>query len=177
MTSEDHIMENLSRAYVRAVAAYAACNLTMSREQDYGVDGTFYHIQNFNNKRSETGFNLDFQLKSTFDWECRDEKIIYELKAHNYNTLVRRYINRTPTPAILILLCLPRERTQWLEHNEEQLLLRKCCYWEKFTGSLTNNAHTITIRINRQQQLTHQTLSQFFSLLQTGEWYEQNRVQ
>ncbi|WP_201447867.1 hypothetical protein [Calothrix sp. PCC 7507] len=43
MLTEPHILESLSRAYIRAVAGKAGLNLSI-REYDYGVDGNFDEI-------------------------------------------------------------------------------------------------------------------------------------
>ncbi len=43
MQTEPHILESLSRAYIRAIAGKACLNLSI-REYDYGVDGNFDEI-------------------------------------------------------------------------------------------------------------------------------------
>jgi hypothetical protein len=54
--TEPHILESLSRAYIRAVAGKAGLNLSI-REYDYGVDGNFDEITIPNNRRVESGFS------------------------------------------------------------------------------------------------------------------------
>jgi len=65
--TDPHIVESLSRAYIRAFAGKAGLNLSV-REYDYGVDGNFDEIAIRNNRRVESGFSLSFQLKASTQW-------------------------------------------------------------------------------------------------------------
>ena len=80
MLTEPHILESLSRAYIRAVAGKAGLNLSF-REYDYGVDGNFDEITIRNNRRVESGFSLSFQLKASTQWQRNDNTIVYDLEA------------------------------------------------------------------------------------------------
>ena len=153
MMTLQHIEEGLSRAYVAAVAARAGVNISIAM-QDYGVDGTFGRIQRKAHRWFETGVKLDYQLKASKNWRIEGEEIVYDLEAKTYNDLARRSNENNPVPLILILLCLPTEMAAWLEVSEEQLLLRRCCYWARVVGSPTNNRRAVAVRIPRNQLLT-----------------------
>ena len=46
MLTTQHIQEDLSRAYIQAVAAGAGVNLSLGAQvHDYGVDGTFHQVE------------------------------------------------------------------------------------------------------------------------------------
>lgn len=162
MLTEQHIAEDLSRAYVQAVAAKAGVNFS-TRVHDYEVDGTFHPIRIVNSRRVEAGFPLDFQLKASKNWTINEEHIVYDLEVKTYNDLILRRSTSGATPCILILLCLPENSREWLEISEEQLLLRRCCYWHYLVGNLTENIETIRVRIPSAQRLTSESL---LSLLQ-----------
>lgn len=104
-------MEGLSRACVQAIAARAGLNLSI-REFDYGIDGTFHEVALLPGRRVETGRCLNFQLKASTRWQLieTEEKIAYDLEAKTYNDLVER--QQGVLPCLLILLILPRDRTQ-----------------------------------------------------------------
>lgn len=153
MMTYQHIEECLSRAYVMAVAAHAGVNVGTSYH-DYGVDGTFSKVQIRQGRRFETGVKIDYQLKATKNWRLEGEEVVYALEAKTYNDLILRNSERRTTPLILILLCLPREDTQWMEQSEEQLVVRRCCYWTSPVGHPTANSNSVTIRISRRQLFT-----------------------
>jgi len=51
------------------------------------------------------------------------------------------------TPRILVVLFLPKDELEWLEHTEEALSLRKCAYWVSLRGaepSENSSAQTVT---------------------------------
>ena len=173
MLTENHIMESLSRAYVQAIAGGAGLNLKLeynTREFDYGVDGTFHPIKKIRETLVESGFPLDFQLKASTNWKSNSTHIVYSIKARAYNKIVDRNNQGGAIPKILILLCLPKDTIRWLENTEDQLLLRKCCYWERLTGDLTDNVDEVTIRIPRSQYLSVTSLIQLLGNVETGAW-------
>lgn len=168
MLTDQHIAEDLSRAYVQAVAAKAGVNLS-TRVHDYGVDGTFHPIRIVNGRRAEAGFPLDFQLKASKNWTMNEEHAVYDLEVKTYNDLILRKSTSGAIPCILILLCLPENPQEWLEISEEQLLLRRCCYWHYLTGDLTENTETIRVRIPKAQRLTLESLLALLQRVKEGD--------
>jgi hypothetical protein len=167
MLTDQHIEEGLSRAYVRAIASRAGVNIG-GLEFDYGMDGTFRTIYVINRRRVTGGFSIDFQLKASTRWILDDIHIRYDLEAKTYNDLVTRSNIPRAAPLILVLLCLPVNPEQWLENNEEQLVLRKCCYWTRLVGTQTNNTESHRIRIPRDQLLTSESLTSMLRLVENG---------
>src|SRR5262249_43254151 len=144
--------ESLSRAFAHALCGVAGINLELGdRAYDYGIDGTFHPVSD-GSTLIETGFPVDFQLKSTVNWEEAGDEIIYDLEANAYNKLVSRHPNGVPY--ILVLLCLPRARDQWLVSTTQEMALRHCCYWIKLTGEPTKNVRSQRIFIPRSNLLT-----------------------
>jgi Domain of unknown function (DUF4365) len=167
--TEQHIIESLSRAYVRALAGKAGLNLSV-REYDYGVDGNFDEITIRDKRRVESGFSLSFQLKASTLWQRDDNTVIYDLEAKTYNDLVLRRNFRMAVPCILILFALPPDSSQWLIYNEEEMRLRGSCYWDYLSGAPTENRQSVRIRIPRQQRLTSESLLDLIEKVKTGEW-------
>jgi hypothetical protein len=167
--TEPHIIESLSRAYVRALAGKAGLNLSV-REYDYGVDGNFDEITIRNKRRVESGFSLSFQLKASTQWQRDDNTVIYDLEAKTYNDLVLRRNFRMAVPCILILFALPPDSSQWLIYNEEEMRLRGSCYWDYLSGAPTENRQSVRIKIPRQQRLTSESLLDLIEKVKTGEW-------
>ena len=167
MLTTQHIEEGISRAYVQAVASVAGIN-TGSSNYDYGVDGTFSKIQIIGNRRLETGFKVDYQLKATINWQMESDKIVYALEAKTYNDLVERNRRARVAPLILILLCRPKNEREWLKNDEECLLLKKCCYWTTIPGNPTENQSKAVIRISRDNVLTPSALDGIFNAVEKG---------
>lgn len=129
MITVQHSEEFLSIAAVNAIASIAGVELECSTH-DNGIDGTIREICDDPLIGKIPGLTMDYQLKASINWKFKDEHIIYDLKVKNYNKMIKRVKDHSSnTPYILILLCLPKERTGWLNICAEEIILRKCCYW------------------------------------------------
>lgn len=167
MMTQNDIEEALSRAYVFAVASKAGVNIAGSFK-DYGVDGTFRRIHIFpDNTRVEAGFPIDFQLKASIHCNVGDTHVSYRMKAPAYNKLVWRRQNGS-CPILLIVMVLPSNPNTWIDHSEDQLLLRQCCYWHLVNGEEIESA-TIVLEIPRAQAFTPTALDDLFNALEAGE--------
>ncbi len=140
----------------------AGVNLGMSREQDYGVDGHFDPVVVQDGRRVESGFPLCFQAKATVNWTRQNEAIVYDLEAKSFNDLA----NRSPfaTTMILILLCLPREQSDWHSVNANVTALNHCCYWHVIRDDPTPNTTTKRIMIPEDQLLTPTSLRELLDV-------------
>lgn len=131
-----------------SIAAIAGVNIS-SFEYDYGVDTAFRSIIVYNGRRVTSGIQVDCQLKSTVDWEIKNNLVIYDLEVKNYNDLVIRYNTTPDIPLYLILLCLPREKENWFHLSINELILKKCCYWYRVSceDKYSDNKNTVTVKI------------------------------
>ena len=150
------IEELLSISYVTAVAAKAGVTFDLVR-RDFGVDLSIRQIKSFGGKRMDMGVIFDCQLKASINWIQEQDNIAYDLDVMSYNKLVWRY-KEPSIPCILILLCLPRDENQWLDLSEDQLILRKCCYWTRITGPLSQNKYSVRIRFPSNQIFSPDTI-------------------
>lgn len=160
--------EELSVAYACAIAAHAGINTTISRK-DFGIDISFRRVwkrRSDNHYTDMPGLSIPSQLKSARapEWKFRAGKIVYDLRAKNYNDLV------TSTNGFLILMCLPSSIDEWLLQGEECLHLYKCCYyWIPGLEDIeTPNKHTKTIYIPREQLFTVGALTTLVDQVQLG---------
>lgn len=148
---ESHVKERLSVAYLTAVAARAGVACHFPGGTEYGTDALINAVVELpGGKLNDTGVILPVQLKATTAWEHKNGLIVYEMEVPAYNKIV----TRGGTPCILILLCLPAEQNEWLYHDDQQFLLKKCCYWERLCGQPSTNSRTKTIHIKDDQLLT-----------------------
>ena len=142
--SENFIQEQLSWAYVRAVIYRAGFNLAIPEVDDHGIDGTISSYSKGMNR-------VDFQLKSTFNYEIRGQHVLYDLDADNYNVLVQDF----GAPAVLILFVMPEDRVRWLEQSEQELRLRHCAYWMSLEGDQrTDNVSSKRVGLPKSNMFT-----------------------
>lgn len=123
-----HIKENLSSAFVKAVVAKAGHSLTITYEEDYGVDGIIHCIEQINGKYQPTGPQFNFQLKATITCNTSDDSISYSIDPDAYNKFV---CWDHPMPMVLIVFCMPRDKALWCNITEDDgLVLKNCAYWK-----------------------------------------------
>lgn len=174
MLTRQHIQEDLSKAYIQAVAARAGVNLSLgAQSHDYGVDGTFHQVHvvplsGGGTRRFASGFSLDFQCKASSEWAEEADHIVYDLEVKTYNDLVYRSSLANAAPMILVLMCLPKDERLWLSLTEDELLLRRCCYWHRLSGIESGNASTKRIRVPRPQRLDPAAVTELLAKVERG---------
>jgi hypothetical protein len=166
MITVQHTQECISVAYVHAVAGMAGVNYKGTATHDYGVDGVLSPVKILNKRRVESGFQIDFQLKSSTNWQENSTEIYYDIESKTYNDLVQR--EKRATPLILLLLCLPKDKDEWVCWNDECVVLRRMCYWAKLCGTPTSNTSTKRIAIPKHQIFTPESLVEILSLVSRG---------
>jgi uncharacterized protein DUF4365 len=146
MTEEEQ-KQQLSFAYVHAIAArtgYACDRPTVDDDSVDLVIGARGLIHRHAVMRSP---RLELQVKATAQDCVKEDHVVFPLAVKNYNDLKET----TMIPRLLVVLVLPPDPLQWLEHTEEGLLTRRCAYWLSLRAMPdTDNKATITIRPPRQ---------------------------
>src|SRR5262245_57982016 len=130
MMPRNQRQEALCRTYVRAVAAQAGL-IGCQPEPDFGIDLCLRSIALVNNRRRDSGVQIDLQLKSTARAAIKGAEVLYDLEVEAYNDL---RAENCPCPRILVVFVMPEDETQWLEQSAEQLVLRHCAYWLSLRG-------------------------------------------
>jgi len=164
--TDEHRMEQLSRAYVHAVAAVCGCSCAKP-DPDYGVDLSLRRVDQRGGLYREISRSLHLHLKSTRT-DTRDAThVVYDLEKRAYDLLRRS--TRT-APALLVLLILPADRDQWIDQNEDRLELRRCAYWYSLRGlPSVPNEYAVRVRIPRQNQFTSDQLLWIMERIQRNE--------
>jgi len=152
------IEELLSVSYVKAVIAHAGFAPSIP-DTDYGVDLAVRRIGKHGGKRIDLSVVLEFQLKASINWEINHSHVTFDLDADAYNKLVYRRDNAS-MPCILVLCCLPKEESSWLKVSEDELVIRKCCYYHFIDGKETKNSSSKRIKIPRTQLLTPESIKE-----------------
>ena len=164
--TDEHRMEQLSRAYVQAVAVVAGCTCARP-ETDYGRDLTIRQIGEVGGRLMPVGRNLDVQLKSTTAAVLTTGEVVHDLAARDYELLRR---STHAAPLYLVLLVQPPDQSQWLTQSEDRLELRHCAYWLSLRRApVVPNVASVRVRIPRVNQFTPAALTRIMEALRRQE--------
>ena len=149
MLSHNDIMEELSLAYVRAVASRAGFAVEEVRRDRDSID---LHILAGGTLGGGALHSpaLAVQVKATaFDLPEGCTQFPYDLKVRNYNHLAQQ---PPLIPRVLVVLLLPEDEGRWLTWTEEALVLRRSAYWLSLCGlPATSNEGTARVHLPRTQ--------------------------
>jgi hypothetical protein len=160
----DEQKEQFSFAYARAVAAVAQVVVSEPTVDDDSVDLEFKKKGGGGVFRSP---QLDAQVKCTESADIHANHIAYPLKLKNYEEL--RPTNLL-VPRILIVIIVPENLGDWLNHSEQELAMCKCGYWVSLRGEpTTTNTTNVTVHLPRQNQFTVAQLQQIMQRIGNGQ--------
>ena len=141
--SINDIESELSYAYLHAIAARArvGCKVCSRADDNNGVDAQLTAWGPFVGGGYRTEVDIKVQLKATVATPPQVKQTLsYSLKGiSQYNAL--RDLN-VSTPRILVVLFLPDDNGDWLNHTEDSLLLRRCAYWVSLRGAPSSTNET-----------------------------------
>lgn len=146
MTPEQH-KEEVSKAYVHAVAAQCGYAMGTWSQDHGGIDATI-SAPNTVGKGPRAKPKVDLQLKATTRLHLdHDNHISWQLERSHYD-LLRAY---SALPHILVVLLLPESLDQRIEHTVDHRLIRRCAYWIKMTGMPATDAASKLVQIPKSQ--------------------------
>jgi Domain of unknown function (DUF4365) len=160
--SKNDVEAELSYAYLHAVAAATGigCSVADRHLDNAGVDAMVCARDQFAEDSVLTDITLHVQLKATSQQPTiRNGKFSYVLDDVKQYDKLRR-VSTVPY-RILVVLFLPEDAREWLQHTEEVLLLKRCAYWVSLRGAPeTTNTSSITIYIPVAQIFSPEGLQQ-----------------
>jgi hypothetical protein len=137
--------EELSKAYVAAVAARAGCKLGNWSQDSGCLDVTVATATTFGGGLAAP--KLDLQLKASAKPRiAKDGLLSWSLSRAHFDTLRRR----AQIPHLLIALILPEREDEWMAQSEQELSMRRCAYWIHLLGEppiSSNERKSTTISI------------------------------
>jgi len=168
--TENDIKEELSYAYVHAVAARAGFSCEIVRKDRDSVDLHVHARGRLDPASTLLSPALAVQVKASVIDPLAEGAFDFRLTRKNYDDLRQRSM----VPRILVVLALPNDPEAWLTLSEAELVLRRCAYWHPLLGApdsdnekyqvvrisrekvLTGPAlHALMVRASRQEELTH----------------------
>lgn len=142
MLTRNDRQEGLSRAYVRAIAAYAGVAVA-EPEPDYGIDLSLRAVTVDGGRRRDAGAQIDLQLKSTARVAVGTTDLAYDLEATADDDL--RANSRVPR--FLVVFVLPADEDEWLTQSDRELIVRHAAYWLSLRG-MPETAATRSVRVS-----------------------------
>ena len=164
--SPPNIESELSYAYLHAVASKAgmSCRDGNRHEDNNGIDAQLTAWLPYVDATTLTEVDIKVQLKATIA-EPTDDGLNYEYRlqgANRYNDLRSETIS---IARILVVLFLPRDAAEWLNHAPDQLVLRRCAYWQSLRGAPEITAGSAVIKLPKTQHFSPDGLIQLATRL------------
>jgi hypothetical protein len=164
MTPEQR-KEEISRAYVRAVAA--RCGFAVSTwSQDQGCVDMSIGASSALGAGTLEDPRIDLQLKCTSDARhLHEDYIAWQLSRAHYDKLRAR----ASTPKLLVVLMLPELEGEWMEHSVESLIIRRCAYWFSMSGLPPITTESRTVHLPRHNVFSPEQLKSMMERVSRGE--------
>jgi uncharacterized protein DUF4365 len=124
----DQRKEQYSFAYVRAVAAAAGYTVDERSVDDDSVDLQISSRSKLGTVKSP---KVELQAKCLGDGTFDGDHFGYQLKLKNYDDLRDTEVQ---VPRILVVVRAPIDDGQWLDGDDEGVILRHCGYWCSIRG-------------------------------------------
>lgn len=138
--------EQFSLAYVHAIASAAGFALKSFSVDNDSTDIGIAARGLVGKVRSP---QLDLQLKCTHTDDGSGGEFSFQIKRKNYDDLRHTEYH---VPRLLVVLRVPPDVDNWLDHSQERLLVRHCAYWGSLYGApalADPNQERVTVKISR----------------------------
>ena len=133
--------ERFSLAYINAVAVRAGYEMLEPHVDIDSADGIL--ISTIGRRPS-----IYFQAKATSRPLLKDDHLVFPLPLKNFDDLRAETVH----PRILVVVLLPENEEDWMQQDEERLLLRRCGYWLSLRGaSGSGNQTSVSVIVPRAQ--------------------------
>lgn len=164
--SHPNVESELSYAYLHAVASKAgmSCRDGNRHEDNHGIDAQLTAWLPYVDAHTLTEVDIKVQLKATIA-EPHDDGLNYEYRLqgrNRYNDLRSETIGIS---RILVVLFLPRNAAEWLDHTPAQLALRRCAYWQSLRGAPEITADSVVVKLRKTQHFSPDGLTELATRL------------
>jgi Domain of unknown function (DUF4365) len=155
MLNENDIKEELSLAYIHAVAARAGFSCESVRKDRDSVDVHVCARGRLHPESSVTSPMLAVQAKARVIDPIPDGAFDFRLSLKNYDDLRRHSL----VPRLLVVFVLPQDPAMWLTMSESELVLKRCAYFCPLLGAPASPHEKYEIvRVSRDRVLTGEAL-------------------
>ena len=135
--SDNDVEEEISIAYMHAVCASARMGFEVAgrHKDNRGVDGLLSAYAPFGpDDGYRESVDIHVQLKATKQQPKQTEThFSYFLDSVSQYDVLKS--DKWGTPRILVVMFLPKNIEEWVDHSHERLLLQRCAYWISLLGA------------------------------------------
>lgn len=154
---ENLVKEELSRAYIRSIAAINKFSCTKPEIDDDSVDFQIAASAKLTPESILRSPRLEIQLKATIDKPSAKKPITFDMPIKNYNDLR----GETDVKRLFVVYIMPKNIEDWVSHHEEHLITRKTAYWLNIKGyPVVANKTKVRVHIPRDNVLSPRTLKE-----------------
>lgn len=131
-----------------------------------GIDGRIYARGKLSNEAAFQSPIIGFQLKATSSIQDSSDPIHFKLKQKNYEDLRARSVH----PRYLALFLLPEEPEDWLQLDDNEMVLKRCMYWHSLAKAPpSSNETSTTVLVSRTNLLDVRALQALMHAASRGE--------
>lgn len=156
--------EQFNVAYVHAMASQAGLNTGNMRVDDQSID---LDVDGKFPTATKNRFpKISLQLKATSQNVVKNGVIKFPLPRKNYDDLKN---DRLIVPRYLIVLLVPDDPDDWIQHHSGHMSLHDTCYWMSIKDDPSvKNRSKVTIDIPLTQRLDTNVLLHLVALASEG---------
>ena len=159
LLNANHRKAQLSYAYLHAIASALGYKFQKDAEPDvYSVDARI-------NAGGDMMPQIEVQLKATSSPLWRKDGLRFRLLRKNYDDMRKM---RT-VPLILVVLVLPKDPSEWLNWNEEEIAMRGGMWWVSLRGYPSIDTKSKTISLPENQMINLESLPELMDRVRRGE--------
>ncbi|MGH9822397.1 MAG: DUF4365 domain-containing protein [Blastocatellia bacterium] len=160
MLYQNDIKEELSYAYIHAVASRAGLAFDYRRKDRDSVDIVISAHRQEAAKGEYLSASLELQVKATTVTNHGEASFPFELPIKNYDDLRVK----TMCPRLLVVYVMPGDESNWVTADRDSLCMRHCAYWHNLEGEApVENAKSRTVRIPSKNVFTPESLKAIMS--------------
>ncbi len=157
--------EEMSKAYVRAVAARCGYAVGTWSQDQGGLDVTIGSASPVG-KGHLAAPKVDMQLKSTADQaHVKKKHVSYQFKTRaTHDALVQP----RSAPMYLVVLVLPKDDKDWVTHSPDELIMRRCAYYKLMTNEPAATVDSPTVKVPLSNVLSPDALTKLMEQVSMG---------
>lgn len=156
MLTENDIKEELSYAYVHAVASRAGFGCDRPFKDRGSVDVVISADGGFPDDAVLQHAVMQIQLKATSQIVNGGVEFSFPLPIKNYNELRAR----SQAPRLLLVFLMPEDPAHWLTVDQDTLIARRCAHWCNLKGEPeVENETSRSVRVASRNVFSPETLT------------------
>jgi hypothetical protein len=158
--------EEISRAYVAAVAAHCGYAI-VSYSQDQGAVDLSIGAASPVGAGHLADPRIDLQLKCTSDKRRVKQKHV----SCQFETVAKHDVLVRPrsTLFLLVVMVLPPDQDDWIAHSADELIMRRCAFYKIMNNESKATVSAPTVKVPRDNHFSPKALAALMERVSKGE--------